>query len=130
MSDWPRGPGAAGPSTSSSTLPGAATLPADAKAEPGSGPGMLRRHWIRFSDEPVLVSVQSEHGQVKGLVVDESFGGIGIELDRTLELEINDEVEVQYRTGPMIGRVRFISTDGHGRFRIGVEWRKPRLPYI
>lgn len=128
MSDWPQGP--AGPSASRSTMPNAATLPAEANADHGSGSGMLRRHWIRFSDEPVLVSVQSEHGQVKGLVVDESFGGIGIELDRALDLEINDEVEVQYRNGPMIGRVRFLSTDGHGRFRIGVEWRKPRLPYI
>lgn len=88
------------------------------------------RRWTRFSDERLFAVITTDGGSRTVEVLDESFGGIGVEMESRGDIELDMEVMVQYRTGPMAGTVRFLADSPGGKTRAGIEWRKPPRPYL
>jgi len=81
------------------------------------------RRWTRFlTDDTTTVSWQYQGEPVVLTVCDESYGGLGVLVPPGVNLEVGQEVVVQYRNAPMRGIVRYvIPHDGEIR-RAGLEW--------
>jgi hypothetical protein len=81
------------------------------------------RRWTRFlTDDTTTVSWQYQGEMVDLPVCDESYGGLGFLVPPGVDLEVGQEIVVQYRNAPMRGIVRYvIAHDGDIR-RAGLEW--------
>jgi hypothetical protein len=82
------------------------------------------RKWSRFSQDEEAVFILHESGEILAIVVDESFGGIGLEFRSDARFECGDHVRLRYRGAPMAGIVRFLMPADGGLKRIGLEWTR------
>lgn len=82
------------------------------------------RKWSRFSQDEEAVFILHESGEILAIVVDESFGGIGLEFRSNARFECGDHVRLRYRGAPMAGIVRFLMPADGGLKRIGLEWTR------
>ena len=88
-----------------------------------------KRKWLRFPKDirTVTLKLDAENSRTAD-VVDESFGGIAIELKDISRIEIDREIEVEYGSFEMKALIRYIRTADapvDGRQRIGLEWLAP-----
>jgi hypothetical protein len=79
------------------------------------------RAWMRLSPADKHVQLKSAEGIITAEVVDVSFGGVAITLDRPPQLAEGDPVDVNWRGTWMRGRVRNLAEQGTG-VRLGIEW--------
>lgn len=81
-----------------------------------------RRQWTRFDPQTKEVLVVADGHQETALVVDESFGGICLLLDSTIDVRLDDNIDLIYQGAPLTGIVRRIEPLGDNSFYLGIEW--------
>lgn len=87
-------------------------------------PASNRRQWTRYPTQGKQITVVTDRSQQAAVVVDESFGGIGLLMDNPVPVSVGGEITLVYRGVPMRGIVRRIQTEEDGRFLAGIEWLK------
>ena len=88
-----------------------------------------KRKWLRFPKDirTVTLKLDAENSRTAD-VVDESYGGIAIELKDISRLNIGCEIDVEYGASEMKAVIRYVRTADapvDGRQRIGLEWLEP-----
>ena len=81
-----------------------------------------RRSWTRYSTNQSDVIIQSAFGSVSGKLVDESIGGIGVQVESVEELAFSQEVHIQLRDSDSIGYIRSIHRESPTQFRVSISW--------
>lgn len=83
-----------------------------------------RRAWIRATSEFSHIFVRCDDNlTVLCPVLDESVGGVGLEVDDANIFEIGQEVELVYAAIPMNAMVRSCIEWTGGKYRVGLQWR-------
>ena len=83
--------------------------------------GDNRRQWGRYPTRAEIL-LETEAGKKRGIVVDESIGGIGIETGDPRGLSTDSKLSVVYNGMPMEGRVKSVRESKTGRYRVGIGW--------
>ncbi len=82
------------------------------------------RRWGRFDADESQVELLTETGPRQGVIVDESYGGIGLLLDDVQGLTVGQNVQVVYYGAPVNAIIRRILDEFEGRCEVGIEWIK------
>jgi hypothetical protein len=83
-----------------------------------------RRQWVRFLSSVGEVVIRPQGGEQRAaIVVDESFGGIGLVADDGTGLVNEAVVDVTYEGAQMLAVVKYVCPTDDGRVRVGMEWR-------
>ena len=70
------------------------------------------------------VTLRTEDGRAcDGIVVNESFGGVGIVFSEDLQLERAREIEVAYHGTPAMAIVRHVTAFSRGGCMVGLHWK-------
>lgn len=88
--------------------------------------GKRRLTRVKGDSKQVVLWGDSEHAE-HGEVVDESFGGIGLRFDTSLQFTAEQEFEVSYNGVQLWAVVRHVTEDDAGRHRVGLEWKASGL---
>lgn len=84
---------------------------------------------MRFESDGQTIALLTPDGMSQlAVVLDESFGGMGLIVADATGLDAGCELQVIYHGAPMWGVVRVVQPDPDGGFYVGVEWcsRKER----
>ena len=81
------------------------------------------RVWTRILPDEAQVQLKTAGSIIAAEVVDVSFGGIAVQLDRRPALQAGAPVDVNWRGAWMRGVVRYVDESGN-RVRLGIEWAK------
>ena len=82
-----------------------------------------RRQWGRFVSTLGEILIDREGGSpLHADFLDESFGGIGLLLDKPDHLEVGSAISLHYDGVPMRGMVRSVANASEAKVRVGVEW--------
>lgn len=84
--------------------------------------GENRRRWTRDRIESTQVILDVNHYSVPAEVVDESFGGVGLDVDAATEFTVGQDVLLMYLGAPVSGRVCYVADQSTGKRRVGVQW--------
>lgn len=86
-----------------------------------------QRQWNRFKPEQTASFLLIDNERVPAEVVDESFDGVGIVIQRMFPVEANERVELIYHGLPIRGTVRSVLPQGR-QTRLGIQWVQRRRP--
>lgn len=83
-----------------------------------------RRAWIRAASDFSQLWVRTGDQLItECLILDESVGGMSLEVADAGIFEIGREVELSYASIPMKATVRSCIERTDGRYRVGLQWR-------
>ena len=83
-----------------------------------------RRRWVRFRGDISPVKIIVPGGQEHlGRLVDESFGGLGVDLESVDGLKPGMDVLLEYKETKEKAELRVIIPRKDGLFRIGFQWQ-------
>jgi hypothetical protein len=83
-----------------------------------------QRRGERFTGTGGRVMLQTDDGRrFNGVVVNESFGGVGIVFDEPLPVQNPSEIDVAYHGVPTKAIVRHVTAFSKGGCMIGVHWK-------
>lgn len=84
-----------------------------------------RRKWMRFPSDAREVAVMHSNGtQLKGVVVDESFGGVGLLVESSIAVDVGVELKIVIDGAILPSIVRNVTRKADGSCRIGLQWPK------
>jgi hypothetical protein len=81
-----------------------------------------RRKWARYQTDPSDIVVFVGRRKRKGVVVDESIGGLGIMMADVRKLVVDQEVRAQYRGIDVSATVKSIREEEDGLYHVGIGW--------
>jgi DNA-binding response OmpR family regulator len=81
-----------------------------------------RRQWTRYRTGGKEVAVLVDGRRQRAMVVDESFGGIGLLMDNHAQALLDREITVVSQGVLVQGLVRWVQPDEEGGCRMGIEW--------
>ena len=81
-----------------------------------------RRQWARYETDPAEVAVTLGRRQRKGVVVDESIGGVGVMMVDVKKLDEGVEVKLQYRGIEVPAAVKSVRKADDGLYHVGFGW--------
>ncbi len=88
--------------------------------------GENRRQWTRYRAGAKEITVVADGRRQRAMVVDESFGGIGLLMDNPVQVLLNREITLVSQGVPLQGIVRRVQPAEEGGYRVGIEWLRSR----
>ncbi len=88
--------------------------------------GECRRDWSRTVSDEGMVAVLTAQGPLQAVIVDESFGGMGLLIVSQEEFLIGHQVGLLYGGMPLNAVIRWVHPLENGQQHLGVEWRNDR----
>ena len=81
-----------------------------------------RRQWGRYPSEKSEVTLSVNGRSKVGVLVDESIGGLCVQVADTLGLKTEDVAELVYRDETVQGHIMNIRPTGDGSYFVGISW--------
>ncbi|MCA9246243.1 MAG: hypothetical protein KDA42_03980 [Planctomycetales bacterium] len=88
-------------------------------------PAAAKRQWTRLSADPThdeTTLFLADGVEVLGIILDSSFGGIGVTVLSAKGIEAGQELRAEYHGAPMRAVVRCVKQQREGTFFVGLEW--------
>ena len=81
-----------------------------------------RRFWKRLSSNEMVVTVRRGTRCFPALVIDKSFGGIGMQLESAVALEVEETITIDCNGEFMEAKIKRIDNLEDGTIRVACEW--------
>jgi hypothetical protein len=82
-----------------------------------------RRQWGRYTMPATEVLITLTDEVRRGVLVDESIGGIGVELDDVTHMAADDQLELVYCDVTVQGTIKSIRQMDSGNYHVGISWQ-------